>query len=92
MYIIRQVCFSDGDTFDHLMPNRRRSKRSDCCALGMLGSAGKDPFDHEVETRVPSDFECRTEVAEFYSKAVRGHKDLPLDLCHPADHHRGWEM
>ena len=36
-----------------------------------------DLFEEEVERRVRSDFECRTEeqVAEYYSAAVRGTDD-----------------
>ena len=47
------------------------------CALAILGMGGKDLFGEEVERRVRSEFECRTEeqVAEYYSAAVRGADD-----------------
>ena len=49
---------------------------------------GEDLFDEEVERRVRSGFECRTEeqVAEYYSAAGRGTKEVPgrwLDFLSP---------
>ena len=72
LYIIRRACFG----------NKHVYKTVDNCKLPILGIGGEDLFKEEVEKRVRSNFECRTEfdVAQFYCKEVRGTKDLPYHL------------